>query len=386
MSFAVLFLAGALAVAGTELRSDGQLLFQAESRVTFGATYGARAVRATVVAPGPTRVAIHTDRRPRNVFVTNERLPLNAWTYDDDSRMVELELPAGSSSLQIRFDDVASLAPFTRHVPVVICAADWLPRRPAGTVPVECVNERFSGTLTWEGSTGIYAVRATFAGQPRDNTVVNISSRAARPLPQQDDSIRVLLEDGWAIDLAGEALGMRLPFDQIAVRPIARIAPTRRIPKDALPWDESVVVEGENFDAEGGGAIKTSTEHQNTHGGGCIFTWADPGHWISWVLPVPKAGDYLLTIVIATDEERALRHLALNGEPLSHAPIAAFPGTGGWGRQNPDEWQPCQPLAPNGAPVVLSLTAGNHHLRMENAIGEHMNVDCILLTPVDAAR
>jgi hypothetical protein len=76
-----------------------------------------------------------------------------------------------------------------------------------------------------------------------------------------------------------------------------------------------------------------------------------------------------------------LRSLQLDGKPLAGAALISMQGTGGWGRSNPDEWQPFRPATPDGTPVEFELSAGEHELRIANVVGHHFNVDCILLTP-----
>jgi hypothetical protein len=140
-------------------------------------------------------------------------------------------------------------------------------------------------------------------------------------------------------------------------------------------------VEGEAFSAQGGGEVKISTEHKNTHAGGCAFAWANPGHWLEWKLSIPRTGEYVLTIVGASQEKMVLRSAELDGKPLPGASVIRLAGTGGWGRENPDEWQPFRPVDGKGKPVRIHLAKGPHVLRMTNLVGQHFNVDAILLTP-----
>jgi hypothetical protein len=102
---------------------------------------------------------------------------------------------------------------------------------------------------------------------------------------------------------------------------------------------------------------------------------------LEWDLDVPAAGNYTLTVVGASEEKVILRSVELDGKPLPGAGVIRMEGTGGWGRQNPDEWQPFQPVDAQGNPVQFQVAKGKHVLRMTNLVGQHFNVDAILLTP-----
>ena len=58
-----------------------------------------------------------------------------------------------------------------------------------------------------------------------------------------------------------------------------------------------------------------------------------------------------------------------------------FEGTGGWGRTQTAEWQAGQPVDAQGALIRFTLQAGAHEMRLSNLLGQHLNVDCIVLTP-----
>jgi hypothetical protein len=369
----VVWLAVAVCQAATELVSDGTTLFRATANVTFGAVYTERAAKVTVVSAVPTAVSIRTGKAPRNVFVGDERLAPGAWVFEAQTGSVTLEVPAGTTSLQLRFDDLDTLKPVTVSIPVALVLADGTVSE-AGRMEVTLAAEFACGSLSWPGPEGIFSVRALRGGQ--EVAGVRVSAANAGPV---DTS---LLLAGTTLTLAGDAPGQTAPVERIECRLLGVVAASRRVDKATLAWDSSTVVEAEAFKAEGGGTVSRSTEHGNTHGGGCIFAWAAAGHWLAWDLAVPADGHYVLTLVGATQEKEALRAVAVDGQALPGAGAIRFEGTGGWGRSKAEEWQAVQPVDGQGNPLRIALTAGNHEIRLTNLFGQHMNLDCLLLTPV----
>jgi len=376
---------GSLVAAATSLQTEGQILFQSDTALTIAASYRPFAVCATVSSKSNTDLAIHTGKRPKNVFLGAKKLDGKAWSYDEKTACVRLGVAAGTSEVQIRFDDVESIAPREADIPLVLCGPGWESIRQLGQMKALCAKEHLHAAAPWEGAGGLYRIRAK---TPAKTTAsITLTATASGSISPRRETIElpaggeVLLDKGCSLAIEGDTRGSEIPVEQIQLQLVHGITAARTVPKDQLDLSKSVLVEGEAFAAEGGGEIKESTEHQNTHGGGCIFTWADAGHWISWVLAVPQDGRYLLTIVAATAEEAAVRSLRIDGRELPDAELIAFTRTGGWGRTDPDEWQAFRPVDGKGRPVSLTLTKGKHELRMENVLGQHLNIDYVLLTP-----
>lgn len=364
---------GVLAVQGATalIGADSTPVFQSSAQVTFGALYGERAIRATVVAPVPAAVSVHTGRRPQRVFVGGEALPGDAWQYDAGTGVVGLSLPSGTSQVQVRFDDLADLRPRQVAVPVqVVSGGD---ASAAGSVALTVAEERAFGSLQWSGREGFYEVQARRGGAAAAG--VEVVTQASR----RGDA--VLLVSGSTLTVRGEAPAQVVPLDLLECRLVGAVTATRRLDKDSVPWTTSLVLEGEAFTGEGGGAVTRSTEHAGTHGGGCVYAWGTPGHWLSWSVEVPKAGDYSLVLVVASQEKVILRSVQLDGAPLSGAAVLRLEGTGGWGRSNAAEWHAMQPVDGEGRPLRFALSAGRHEMRLENSLGQHMNLDCLLLAP-----
>jgi hypothetical protein len=235
-----------------------------------------------------------------------------------------------------------------------------------------------SGQLNWPGPAGFYQPVAMLDGKPVAG--VSVAVREA-PAATFGGAPACYLSADAVLTVSGDALAYELPLDSVDLKLAAACRDTVKVPKADLDWDGSVVVEGEAFTSEGGGEIQVSKEHGNTHGGACAFGWAKPGHWLEWTLAVPIDGDYVLTIVGASQETTILRSVDLDGKALAGAGVLRLEGTGGWGRVNPDEWQPYRPILDNGRPLRIRLAKGEHTLRLTNLVGQHFNVDAILLTP-----
>ena len=384
LTVAVLSGAAGGAPDGTILGEGDTVLFRADADVTFSAVYEEHAVKATVVSPVSTPVSIHVDRVPRHVFVDGTRVADDDWSYAADTGHVRLTVPQGSASLQIRFDDTASLTPVTHDLPVVLRQPGGDAPRTVLRIPVTCSEDRLYGSASWPEASGRYLVRREGSGD--DRCVVLCVGRGDGPLNSVDfrEGIRsgdLLLIRGAALEIAGHAPGFVLPLRQLSVERRARLAAMRRVDRPAAIRRAAALAEGEAFEAEGGGTVKQSTEHTNTPGGGCIYVWAEPGHWIAWTLTVDRPGRYIPTFVAATTETRAIRRLTIDGAPVPGAELVAFEDTGGWGRGPATEWQAFQPLDEKNNPLAVSLDAGAHRIRMENVLGEHLNIDAVLLVP-----
>ena len=330
-------------------------------------------------------VTLWTGKPPRNLFLGDDRLDPEAWTYDTKTASVRLSLPKGTSEIQIRFDDVQSLRPVDVQIPLMLCDDTWKLVREAGVLRGQCAKERVLASCPWAGAGGIYRVRAQSASKQAPAARLSVASKSAVSASRQSvelaDTQELTLDKGAGLSLQGEARGSASPVTQIHLQLVTPIADVQRVPKDQLDVTKGILIEGESFTSEGGGTIKRSTEHGQTHGGACIWHWSEPGHWIAWQFDVPQTGSYLLTVMAATSEDVAVRSLKLDGTPVPSAGLVAFSSTGGWGRNTPDEWQPFRPVDVKGTPVAISLTKGRHELRLENVQGQHMNLDYVLLTP-----
>ena len=378
---------GFFVVAATSLKKGDRVLFQSDAKVTVGATYGPRAIKATVSSKAKAKVTIWTGKAPKNLFLNRERVRPAEWAYDAKTQCLRMAVPEGTTEMQIRFDNVQSLKPVEVAVPLVVCDGQWTAVKEAGKLAGQCANERIHAKCTWQGQGGLYRVRAKAGPAGAAGLHLTIATEGAISPDRRSVGLgkesEVMLETGSMLSLDGEAVGPAAPLERVELQLVTPIANTITVDKAKLDLRAGVLVEGEAFTAEGGGQAKKSREHKNTHAGGCIFTWANPGHWIAWQVAVPKSGRYLLTVVAASAEHVAVRSLRIDGRLVPGAGLVAFSGTGGWGRSDPKEWQAFRPVDGKGKAIAVRLEGGKHEVRMENALGQHMNVDYLLLSPCD---
>ena len=361
-------LAGAILAGGTQLTYEGKTIFESEAKVSFGATYGERAVKAVVNAKEQGKISVRTDKKPVRVFVNREPLDAGQWNYLEDKGMTTLTVLAGTTNVQFRFDDMATLMPTTLVYKVAVD-----PSATGGKLSLELkgtnVDEKFSGQVAWpDGEAGLYEVTVSANCQLKPMNASAVDGKT------------YYLSKGSALQLDAEAPGGKAPDVKVTAKCVGNavsVKPQNR--EKLLARKEVVKIEGEAFDRMIGGEVSISKEHKNTSAGGCIFNWGTAGTRLEWDVKVPEAGKYHVVFVTACQEPVALRRFMVNGKLVSEAALIAFDGTGGWGRSNPKEWQAFEAVGSNGKPVMVEFKAGGNILALENFCGQHMNLDCIVL-------
>ena len=361
-------LAGTILAGGTQLTYEGKTIFESEAKVSFGATYGERAVKAVVNAKEEGKIFVRTDKKPVRVFVNRELLDAAQWNYLEDKKMTTLTVPAGSTNVQFRFDDMASLKPTSLTFNVAVD-----PAANGGKLSLELkgtnVDEKFSGQVAWpDDAAGLYEVTVS------ENCLLK-PVNASRV-----DDKTFFLTKGSALQVDAEAPGGKAPDVKLSLKCAGNAVKVKTQNREKLLARKDIVkFEGEAFDRMIGGEVSISKEHKNTSAGGCIFAWGTTGTRLEWDVKVPEAGKYHVVFVVATQETVALRKFMVNGKAVSEAALIAFDGTGGWGRSNPKEWQAFEAVGANGKPVTVEFKAGGNTLALENFCGQHMNLDCIVL-------
>jgi hypothetical protein len=361
-------LAGTILAGGTRLMYEGKTIFESEAKVSFGATYGERAVKAVVNAKEEGKISVRTDKKPVRVFVNRELLDAAQWNYLEDKKMTTLTVPAGSTNVQFRFDDMASLKPTSLTFNVAVD-----PAANGGKLSLELkgtnVDEKFSGQVAWpDDAAGLYQVTVS------ENCLLK-PVNASRV-----DDKTFFLTKGSALQVDAEAPGGKAPDVKLSLKCVGNAVKVKAQNREKLLARKDIVkFEGEAFDRMIGGEVSISKEHKNTSAGGCIFAWGTTGTRLEWDVKVPEAGKYHVVFVAATQETVALRKFMVNGKAVSEAALIAFDGTGGWGRSNPKEWQAFEAVGANGKPVMVEFKAGGNTLALENFCGQHMNLDCIVL-------
>ena len=361
-------LAGTILAGGTQLTYEGKTIFESEAKVSFGATYGERAVKAVVNAKEEGKISVRTDKKPVRVFVNRELLDAAQWNYLEDKKMTTLTVPSGSTNVQFRFDDMASLKPTSLTFNVAVD-----PAANGGKLSLELkgtnIDEKYSGQVAWpDDAAGLYEVTVS------ENCLLK-PVNASRV-----DDKTFFLTKGSALQVDAEAPGGKAPDVKLSLKCVGNAVKVKTQNREKLVARKDIVkFEGEAFDRMIGGEVSISKEHKNTSAGGCIFAWGTTGTRLEWDVNVPEAGKYHVVFVAATQETVALRKFMVNGKAVSEAALIAFDGTGGWGRSNPKEWQAFEAVGANGKPVMVEFKAGGNTLALENFCGQHMNLDCIVL-------
>ena len=167
----------------------------------------------------------------------------------------------------------------------------------------------------------------------------------------------------------------RVP-ERLELTPVRQAVTLAAQPRTRIP-------KGQGFEAEAnwreqGGAIKVSGGgHGNTSGKDNLWAWNTVGHTIEWTLDVPKAGNYELWFVGAT-ECGMVGDLVVNQRS---ALALVFTPTGGWGRKRASEWRGYRVQNAPGKVAVFSLKQGRNRVALTNRSGMGLNLDRLVLVP-----
>lgn len=150
---------------------------------------------------------------------------------------------------------------------------------------------------------------------------------------------------------------------------------------DKTPADRLVVVQAEDFTAQGGGEVLVAKDRASW--GDMITYWHHHrGHWLEWRADIPREGTYRVVFRYATSSRNTVRDFMVDGEhPAPEARSIAFPPTGGFGH-DPDEWADLELKRADGTDLLLHLKEGPHTLRMSN-LRDGLGLDFIALIRVD---
>lgn len=157
---------------------------------------------------------------------------------------------------------------------------------------------------------------------------------------------------------------LKTPEGRLCARtPVGLSEPSPEIYETSVPR-----IEAEDFISQGGGKVKIRTDKVYVSGQS-ISHWDKTGHWLEWRFTVPEAGRYQLIFRYAT-LGRALRKVMIDGQELG---VLQFPATGGFGSYKGD-WME-EEFSSFPAVQTLTLTAGEHTLRMTGVEGSPLNLD-----------
>ncbi len=323
-------------------------------------------VTVRVSLPQPARWAVADDGQP---------LAHGSWRWDEMAGYVSLDLPVGDHRVQVGWVGTFRKPPDRLTIPVL------LGDRRVGTL--SCVFRLQDMTAT--GALNCPTALARVLVRPTtDLAVGDIELRCAGQTVtrwrQREDGLlsagRLPVRPGapFRVTVSGYNLTTS-PVAAVELRDVELAYEPPRGP--GLPPD-GIVIEAEDYTAEGNGRAEVSDRHFETSGGKCVYNNAGDGHWLEWTLQVPQAGRYALYCRAACQEAESLRTLQLDGRPLPGAGLVRFPGTGGWG-YSATEWAVLQLAGAGRQHPPLELSAGPHRLRMIGISGEHLNLDCFVL-------
>jgi len=149
-----------------------------------------------------------------------------------------------------------------------------------------------------------------------------------------------------------------------------------------VPANTVIVVQAEDFSAQGGGQV-TVADNKTATVGKAILKFDANDQWLEWNVDAPVAGYYNLTACYCTIEAKPIREISVNGtvqEPL--APLV-LENTGGFSNGS-DDWKLATALDPSTSkPLLIKLNKGKNTLRLTNTAGRGSNLDYLLITSPD---
>lgn len=183
----------------------------------------------------------------------------------------------------------------------------------------------------------------------------------------------VTLTGEWS--LLGESAAMITARLNSSDGPLS--ARTEVRPRGAIVRDRPRT-QAEDFADQGGGEVQIRDDKVASDALS-ISHWDEIGHWLQWRITAPETGRYALVVRYCAQFDTATRAAAIDGEQLGEF---SFPSTGGFSSERND-WAHGALRAPDGEPITVRLEAGEHIVRMENRDGRGMNLDYLMLVPVD---
>jgi len=137
----------------------------------------------------------------------------------------------------------------------------------------------------------------------------------------------------------------------------------------------AIRIEGEDY-AKAGGPSKLRVVQRDTASGGKVISyWEEQGVWLEWEFEAPAAGSYALSFRYACQWPDTCRRVEIDGRLADRGcEQARFETTGSWSQHAMHTLSDAR-----GVPIVLSLSAGKHRVRMTNVNSRGLAVDFILL-------
>lgn len=362
-------------------------LLSSSSPGAFGVRYlQDRAVMTYTVQPpegqpedGSFQLRVYLPQAIKWIRLDRKRVALKTCKWSGSDQQLALTVPFGSHRLHLGWAGDGQLPPETATIPVTLDGKTIGRLRARFTL----MGMEAKGQL--DTAAGRAGLRLRLAGDlsPDELSVICGGTKLTRWRGTRDTLVAredVLLPDTAVISLTVNHYGLvRSPVTEIALDDFR--GPTlASVVEDTIP-DGALLVEAEDYSAAGGSPVVVDPgSHFDTHGGSCVYTFKGDGAWLEWIFDVPRAGSYDLFARISSADEFSYRLVTVDGESPDGLGLVRFPGTGGWGHAK-GEWQTLQIAGVRDGAPALQLDAGAHHIRFTGALGPHLNVDYLFLTP-----
>ncbi|NSW56617.1 MAG: carbohydrate-binding protein [Armatimonadetes bacterium] len=352
-------------------------LLRATAPGAFSVRYLPDRALISTSASEPFRLSIHLPRPPLWAYLNGKPFAVDAVTWDETGRMATVALEAGTHSAEIGWAGTGERPAPGQTIPLLVGGTR------IAQLPVSFTFDRLEAQGTVKLPLGV--ARVWLDGCPQDEAppaVVRLGNdsvsewRRVRDRWQGRGHVITSGESLVSLVYSGNGL-LTSPIVAVEIEPLSIAADPVKV--DAMP-DTGILIEAEDFVAQGNGDVKISEgEHVDQHGGKSIYTFTGDGHWLEWEFTVPQDGKYDLFARVATGEAMSFREITVDGEfPAPGYRLVRFPGTGGWAH-SPGEWWAMHVAGASDALPALDLKAGTHRLRVTGVFQYHLNVDYFVL-------
>lgn len=362
--------------AGT-LNVEGQLLLSTNVPGAYAVRYWPDRIVLSYEAKEAVRLQIYLPEAPRWASLDGAPWPRKNIVWAAAQSCVQLSLPAG------------------KHLAHIAWKGSFQRPARAQTIPVLCEGKNIGQLrahfsleeMTAQGAPALPAAlvlpclrlkpSAPAALAPQLSMGHNVIAQWRRTGQFLQAASPLVCDVNMPVQLVVTAYALAAsPVEAIELRIVQKAMTPQRL--TAMPA-AGIVIEAEDFVAEGRGKVAISERHYQTHGGKSIYQNSGEGHWLEYKFVVPQTGLYDLYVRGATEAEADLRSIKIDGQTPPGLGLIRFPGTGGWG-YSAEEWAAWQLTGLPRAPS-LKLDAGEHVLRLTGESSTHLNLDYFLLVP-----
>jgi hypothetical protein len=171
---------------------------------------------------------------------------------------------------------------------------------------------------------------------------------------------------------------LRWQAERTTLRDQPKLPVLTRAPLPVAPPESRITVEAEAFSGQASGLVQVVTKPGNSGKSLRGFGNETPFHALSWKVNVPVAGTYRLRLRYCTAVNGGRVSLLIDGAAPSEGALGMpLPATGGWS-VDADNWKDLVLASADGHAVQLSLSAGEHELRLTRPTAA-LNLDTLEL-------